>query len=245
MNNNPFLKQLISEIANKANEGRVDSNFGWGVLSEGKKKKKVVEADEKPAKKKLPEPTEEEPSQEPEAQEPQQSEEPKGPDAGGDLPDFGGGEKGGDEGGLPDLGADKGGEGEAAPEGEAPSDEDVADAQADANEKKAELEKAKAEKDQAEQEIEKNSYVKLGSSGGVQYLLGKILDHAFKTNSIDALASEMVQKLRIQTPEDFQAFSEEVAPYKILPGIGELLGSMKTMATKQSNEPESNDETEA
>ena len=120
------------------------------------------------------------------------------------------------------------------------SEEDSDQAQADAAEAKAELEKAKAEKDQAEKEIKKHSYIKLGSGAGTQFLLGKILDHAFKTNTIDALASEMVQKLKITTPEDMNAFSEETATYRVIPGMPELLSSMKTMAT---NQPETSEET--
>jgi hypothetical protein len=87
--------------------------------------------------------------------------------------------------------------------------------------------------------------VKLGSTGGVHYLLGKIVDHAFKTNSIDSLASEMVQKLKIQTPEDMSVFAQDVAPFNVIPGMGELLASMKGMATKQQKTPEPSDETEA
>lgn len=113
--------------------------------------------------------------------------------------------------------------------------EDVEQAQADAVASKAELEKAKAEKDQAEKDLKDNSYVKLNSTGGVNFLLGKILDHAFKTDSIDGLAGEIVQKLKIQTPEDFQAFTEETAPYRVLAGMGELLTSIQTMATKKQD----------
>ena len=161
----------------------------------------------------------EEPTNEPKAKE-------DGKDAGAGAPPDGGEE---------DTGAD-------APAGlgdeEGAGAEDSEEAQADAAEAKAELEKAKAEKDQAEKEIKKHSYIKLGSGAGTQFLLGKILDHAFKTNTIDALAGEMVQKLKITTPEDMNAFSEETATYRVIPGMPELLSSMKTMATKQAEQPE-------
>jgi hypothetical protein len=123
-------------------------------------------------------------------------------------------------------------------EPEPDSGEDADEAQADAVKAKAELEKAKAEKDQAEKELKKQSYIKLASGAGTQFMISKILNHAFKTNTIDSLASEMVQKLKIQTPEDMVSFSEDTAPYRVIPGMPELLSSMKTMATKQPETPE-------
>jgi hypothetical protein len=233
---NPFLKQIISQIADKTNDGRI-SDLSWGSLTEAKKKKKPLLRKEV-AKKPVPAPEQEEPKDDaaPQGEE--------SDDAGSGLPDLGGGEEtGGESGGLPDL---KGGKDQTSddtsaenPQGDegGDSEEDVNQAQADAVAKKAELEKAKAEKAQAEKEIEENSYVRLISSAGVHFLLGKLLDHAFKTDSIDALAGEMVQKLKIQTPDDLQAFSEEVAPFKTIPGIGELLTSMKTMASKTPETP--------
>jgi hypothetical protein len=47
----------------------------------------------------------------------------------------------------------------------------------------------------------------------------------------------MVQKLKIQTPEDMVSFSEDTAQLRVLPGMPELLASMKTMATKQTDAP--------
>lgn len=226
---NPFLKQMISEIASKTNVGRL--NISWDVIEEAKKKKKSIKKEAVDKKKPADDAGEEKdagglpplggqdeaPTNEPKAKQ-------DGPEAGADA-------------GAEDAGADPvaglgGGE-----EG-AGSKEDSEEAQADAAEAKAELEKAKAEKDQAEKEIKKHSYIKLGSGAGTQFLLGKILDHAFKTNTIDALAGEMVQKLKITTPEDINAFSEETASYRVIPGFPELLSSMKTMATKQPAETE-------
>lgn len=222
MNNkidNPFLKQLISGISQKANQGRM-TDIGWNVLEEAKKKKSLKK----------------------EAIGEKKKEEPKA-DAADEKTDE-----------LPALDAAPKAEkstldaGAEAPEASAPEDnaetpddsgkKDADKAQADAVEAKAELEKAKAEKDQAEKEIKKHSYIKLGSGAGTQFLLGKILDHAFKTNTIDALAGEMVQKLKITTPEDMNAFSEETATYRVIPGMPELLSSMKTMATKQEQPEE-------
>jgi len=281
---NPFLKQLISGISQKATQGRI-TGVDWNILEEAKKNKKVAK---KTLKK---EGDEKKPSQQPEdryewendpyhsrqfeksdvswreydkkmnpeSYRVKEADEKKNPaddtgeeDAGG-LPPLGGKDEaptnepkakaGGKDAGAdapPDGGKEDAGDDAPAGLGgeEGGAEEDSEKAQADAAEAKAELEKAKAEKDQAEKEIEKHSYIKLGSNSGTQFLLGKILDHAFKTNTIDALAGEMVQKLKITTPEDINAFSEETASYRVIPGFPELLSSMKTMATKQPEETE-------
>lgn len=227
---NPFLKQLISGISQKANQGRI-TDVGWNVIEESKKKKKSVKKEA--AEKKQP-----------------ANDAGEEKDAGG-LPPLGGADEapanepkakqGGTDaeaGASPDAGAkDAGADPTAGLGDEQGADgKDSEEAQADATKAKAELEKAKAEKDQAEKEIKKHSYIKLGSNAGTQFLISKILDHAFKTNTIDALASEMVQKLKITTPEDINTFSEETASYRVIPGFPELLSSMKTMATKQPEE---------
>lgn len=157
----------------------------------------------------------------------------------GDLPPLGGADETPKD-APKESPADKGAEPkkDVAPEaGSEPSPEaggeDTDKAKEDAAKAKAELEKAKAEKDQAEKEIEKQAYVKLGSSAGTQYLLGKVLDHAFKSNTIDALAGEMVEKLGIKTAKEMDQFSEDVATYMTISGMPELLSSMKVLATKQ------------
>jgi hypothetical protein len=223
MNNkidNPFLKQLISGISQKATQGRI-TDIGWNVLEEAKKKKSLKKEaigdkkKEEPAADAADEKSDELPALD------------AAPDAAAEAPDAPKADA--KDAAGPDAGAE-------APD--ASSEEDSDKAQADAAEAKAKLEKAKAEKDQAEKEIKKHSYIKLGSGAGTQFLLGKILDHAFKTNTIDALAGEMVQKLKITTPEDMNAFSEETATYRVIPGMPELLSSMKTMATKQEQPEE-------
>lgn len=214
--NNPYLKQLISEIANKTAEGRI-TGVSWGLIDEAKKKKSL--------KKEVDEKKKDAPAKEP----------------AGDLPPLGGADE------TPkDAPAEKPSEPkkDAAPDaGSEPSapeagPEDADKAKEDAAKAKAELEKAKAEKDQAEKEIKKQSYVNLGSSSGTQFLLGKVLDHAFKTNTIDALAGEMVEKLKITTPNDVDNFSEDVATYMAIPGMPQLLSSMKTLAKKQPEKTE-------
>ena len=282
---NPFLKQMISEIANKTNVGRL--NISWSVIEEAKKKKKSIKKESTDVTKQENPPQSQQPEDRfewendpyhsrqfeksdvswreydmdmnPQNYRVKEADEKKNPadaaggeDAGG-LPPLGGKDeaptnepkaktsgKDAGAGAPPDGGKEAAGdESPAGLDGEAGgAEEDSEEAQADAAEAKAELEKAKAEKDQAEKEIKKHSYIKLGSNSGTQFLLGKILDHAFKTNTIDALAGEMVQKLKITTPEDINAFSEETASYRVIPGFPELLSSMKTMATKQPEETE-------
>lgn len=223
MNNkisNPFLKKLISEIAVNANKGRI--SVDWGIVNETKKKNKVKEADEK------------------------KKDEPAA-DAGGDLPPLGGPDETPKDTPAKEPAPTKEPASkpeepkkDAAPEADttdaAPEDADKA--KADAAKAKAELEKAKAEKDQAEKEIKKQAYISLGSSSGTQFLLGKVLNQAFKTNTIDALAGEMVNTLKINTPEDLSNFSEDVVTYMNIPGMPELLSSMKTLANKEPEKTE-------
>ena len=224
---NPVLKQNVANIASNASVGR--TQLSWGVLAEARKKKQVKEGNMAPKKEKKLPPPDEPPADEQPADDvgPANADVPKG------NPDLGASADAGPD--LPPVSKD----GEAAPvdSGTGPDEpapeEEAGEAQADATAAKAELEKAKAEKDQAEQDIKKHSYVNLVSSSGVHFLLGKLVDHAFKTNTIDSLASEMTGKLKIQTPEDFSNFSEEIAPFKGIPGVAELLASMKGMASKQ------------
>lgn len=223
--NNQALKQIIANIASNSSVGR--SQLSWGVLAEARKKKNVKEGNMAPKKAK-PDNTEDRPADEIPADDvgPAGTEPQKG------NPDLGAGSEKSPE--LPPLSKD----GEAAPVDsgtgqEEPAQDDTEEAQADATKAKAELEKAKAEKDQAEKDIKKHSYVNLVSNAGVHFLLSKLVDHAFKTNTIDSLASDMTGKLKIQTPEDFSSFSEEIAPFRGIPGVAELLSSMKGMASKQ------------
>lgn len=256
MNNkitNPFLKQMISEIANKSSEGRlVDIN--WTALNEGKKKSgKPAALTSSGLGKKggTPKPLKSDKLKEAAKPEEAPKDEPK--DDLPELPDLGGADKAdAPKADAPAKAPAKDGPpadspaadaAPAEPAADAPASEEDADAaEADAAKAKAELEKARAEKDRAEKEIEQHAYIKLGSNAGVQFLLGKILDHAFKTNTIDALAGEMVQKLKIQTPEDMNTFSEDTAAYRVIPGMPELLASMKTLATKQPDTDEESTE---
>ena len=235
---NPYLKQLITEIADKSSTGRI--SLDWKSLYEARNKKLKQEAtNDQP--KKNPDDTED------------TADSPVPPEAGTDA----GGAPAQEEpaaGGTPPVGAKPSakpaGNGSAfgagadtkepaqAPQ-EAPAapDQEANQAEEDALKAKAQAEKAKAEKGQAEKEIKDNSYVHLTSAAGVSFLLAKLIDHAFKTNTIDALAGEMVQKLKIQTPEEFQLFSDEMVPYKNLPGVGDLLISMKGMANAKPDQP--------
>lgn len=225
--NNPYLKKLISEISSKTSEGRI-TEISWGLIDEAKKKKNLKkEADEK----KKPAPTEE-----PAAD-------------GSELPSVGKDEPPSKETSATDSKADKKAPAptqkkDAAPSPEKPdlstpdesAEEESEKAKDDAAKAKAELEKAKAEKAAAEKEIEQNKYVKLASDSGAKYLLGKVVDHAFKSGEIDALAGEMIEKLKIRTPEDMAAFSEDTVTYMSIPGMPELISSMKSMATQQPDE---------
>lgn len=231
MNNkitNPLLKELISEIAGKANQGRI-TGISWSVIEEAKKKKKKKtlkkEADAKKEKDPIdalidggdaPEAEKGAPDAATDGSQPVADQSPKA-----DAPTAPVANKDAEAGAkVEDPTADSG-------------EEDADKVKADAAKKKAELEKAKAEKDQAEKELEQQSYVKLKSSGGLQFMLNKIVGNAFKTNTLDSLASEMAQKLKITTPEDAASFEKEMALYKNVPGMVDLLSSIKAIAVEK------------
>ena len=235
MNNkisNPFLKQLISEISNKTNQGRM-TDVVWGSLTEGKKKK-TLKKEAAPQPKEEPAP-EEAGEETPQNETPPAQENPPAPNANvaglGDVPST----EEADQTDLPPM--------DAGPQGDATADggeEEVDKAKEDAVKSKAELEKAKAEKDQAEKEIEQQSHVKLVSKAGVTFLLSKIIGGAVQTNSVDAFAAELVDKLKLETEEDYASFANEMAPFRIIPGIGELLTAVKGLIGATPPDQESN-----
>jgi len=213
---NPTLQQILKDIGRRANQGRV--GLDWGTITEARKRK-VREAAPNVGKKPddgadLPEP--------PTEDKPEMPEEPSEPKV--DLP-------------KPDAPKEKKPEAPESDTSAPDAGEDVDAAKEDAEKAKAELEKAKAEKDQAEQELEQNAYVKLNSPSGVSFLLGKLIGHAFQTNSMDALAGEFVNKLKITNPEDFQLFSDDMIPYKNIPGMVEFLDSVKSLSASGKQEP--------
>jgi len=247
MNNkitNPLLKQMISEIANKANQGRI-TTINWGVIEEARKKKKKKLKKEAEEAAGLPplEGGEDEKTK-------QTSPLPENPPAKdtqsaglGDVnpteqaPEGGAAAAGGED--QKAAGADSGAEN---PEAEAGGEEDIAKAKEDATRAKAELEKAKAEKKHAEKEIEQTK-LKLSSKTGLSFLLKKILKDALEKNTIDSFAAELSEKLKIKTTEDFQRFSEEMAPYKNTLGMAQLLSSLQSVASEtpeKADQPEGN-----
>lgn len=239
MNNkisNQFLKQLISEISNNANKGRI--SVDWGIVNETKKKKKVKEADEPAKNKPADKSAEDKPAADGELPQLKGSDE-KSKDAGQEKPATDAAETPADATAKADPVAKADTASEPKPSSTTGSDTEEADkAEKDAAEAKAKLAKAQAEKAQAEKEIKKQTYISLKSGSGTQFLLGKVLDQAFKTNTIDALAGEMVNTLKINTPEDLSNFSEDVVTYMAIPGMPELLSSMKTLANKEPAQPE-------
>lgn len=224
---NPYLKQLISEIAGKSSIGRI-TTIKWPTLKE--------------AGLGQPKPNPDEEEEDPNVNQPEEAPPSAKPDAAAPEADPTADQKPAASSPSP-LDGEAPPEDAPAPEPEMPPEgEDAEDAQADAAKAKAELEKARAEKDRAEKEIQQQSYIKLSSNAGTQFLVGKLLNHAFKTNTIDSLAAEMVQKLKIQTPEDMNAFIEDTAPMRVIAGMPELLTAMKTLATKQPDVAAATDE---
>ena len=210
---NPVLQQILKDISGRANQGRL--NINWGVVTESRKRK-VSEAATVPA------PDEEKPDEPSDLPDlPKDDTAPKAKASAAPAPN------------APPPTDQPTDEKPAAPDVEASAEdggEDVDSAKEDAEKAKAELEKAKAEKDQAEQELEQNSYIKLNTPSGISFLLGKLLDKAFKTNTIDSLASDFVNKLKITNPDDFSTFSSDMVPYKNLVGMAEFLQSVKALS---------------
>ena len=122
------------------------------------------------------------------------------------------------------------------------SEESIDADKKDASVLNAKAEVAKAEKAAAEQELEDNSYLKLNSNGGLSFLLQKILDGAFKTNTIDALASEFSSKLRITNQDDYNVFADDMIPFNTIPGMPELLSSIQTKITPGSTSQAGNED---
>jgi len=216
---NPNFKEILRQISSKTTTGRLD--LSWGMLAESKKRTLKLEAQND-----VKEPDEQDTEMDgaDAQQEPASSPtEPKANPPRGTGNAFANQE-------APK--APQAPQGQEAPPAE-DSGEEVSQAQDDALKAKAELEKAKAEKGEAEKELETQSYVHLNSNGGTSFLLGKLVDSAQKTNTIDSLATEMVQKLKIQDQEEFQNFSDEMIPFKNIPGVAELLSSMGGMIGKQ------------
>lgn len=241
---NLALQQIIKGISAKSNIGRVD--ISWGSLNEAKKRKgKVREAAPAAA---TPEEEPVDPNAPPApaaapvpaapvapAAAPDASAPVEDPMAG--LPDIGGDAPAPDADAAPDAPAT-----DASPDGEEPTaddaEPDATEDDVDAEKEKgaevnAELEKAKAETDQAKKELENNAYVKLNTPTGISYLLRKLVDRAVKTNTLDSLASDFTQKLKISEPEDFKTFSDDMIPYKNIPGIAEFLAKVQSLATSK------------
>jgi hypothetical protein len=205
--NNTYLKQIITEISKKTLIGRVDENLRWLMKEQAEEKEEKDDARDDAS------------SEAPEEAAPKKTASPDGSvDTSEEVPE------------------------KKTPDDE-PVDDEVDDSEAneDAAEEekekalkaKADLEKAKAEKKAAEKELETQSYIKLNTSSGLRFLLDKIVTPAFESNTIDALAGEMVEKLKIDDDKKYQKFSAEMGQYTSIPGVVNLLSSMKKMvATK-------------
>lgn len=223
---NQVLKGIISEIASKTSSGRM--TLDWGIIYErGGVKKPAEDASAEDPK---PEDTEINPEAVPDA------------DAEGALAGTDASEDGAPEGDATDADAGVGDDPmaglddastKAEPDGENASEEEVSKDKEDIAKLNAEKAKASAEKEKAEQELEDESFIKLGSPSGVGFLLGKAVETAFNNNTIDTLANEFVQKLKITTQDDFNVFSEEMVQYNTVPGVANLLASMSNVISKK------------
>ena len=218
---NPILQQIIKNISKKSSAGRVD--FSWNVINESRKRK-IKEAapktDDEVDPKELPD----------------LDAEPESPTSTGPSKKSVPAPRQSDT--RPEQSAP-----EESPVPRDGQEDDTVDVEKEKAEKaNAELEKAKAETDKAKQEIDKNAYVKLNTPPGLSFLLRKLIDTATKTNTLDVLASEFSQKLKITTPEDFQTFSDDMIPYKNIPGMVEFLPTIQSIATQEKSTPETSED---
>ncbi len=112
------------------------------------------------------------------------------------------------------------------------------DANAEADIAQAELQKATAKKNAAEEELKQQGYIKLVSPGGVTTLLQMVIDPALKSNQIDALASLIVKKLAIETPEDYKQFKDETIEFRGIVGFNQLVQSMEKFIGSADTAPQ-------
>ena len=221
---NPFLKQLISGISKKANEGRIN-DISWGTLSEARASIKT-EAGEKD----VPDAEDtEDPLAGVEGDAGAEGAEGEDPLAGAE------GEEGedplagaeGEEGEDPLAGAG----GEEGVEGEDP--DKIA---ADTVQKKAQAAANSAELKQAEKKLETTKpYIELDSTNGIRFLLSKVLDHAFNTRTIDTFSKDMMTALNVKTKSDVSSFVKDhlqpfVADKNLGKSIPELIEKMTANA---------------
>jgi hypothetical protein len=227
---NTNLKKIISQIASKANEGRV-TDISWEKLYEAKNIIKMEAEQQAPQEDPLAgdlgAPTQQG------GQNAAPGEQPPAGAAQAPAPDAAAA--------AAPAGTDPAAAG--APAGKDAGEDDVKKAQADATKAKAELEKAKAEKDAAEEELAQQSYIKLNSRSGTNFMLGKLLSHARRTNTINTLAADMAQQLNMRSEEDIDAFLKDNAQLQHLPGFSQLVSSIKTMATKETPSTEDGEDT--
>lgn len=218
MNNkkfNPVLRQIISEITNNAKTGRL--NLDWRLLNEA----------EKPAD----DPLAVDAAAAPEAA-PQAVAAPAAGAQAGAAP-----AAAPQAGAAPAAGAQAGAAPAADPAAAGTGDAEAEKIKKAADEKGDEVKKAK-------EELEKKSYVKLNSNAGVKYLLDKVVGDAFKSNTIDDLAHDMANKLKIVTKSDVEVFEKDagLGKWNTVKGMPDLINTLKEIAVE---DPEDSEDSEA
>jgi len=222
---NPFLKQLISGISKKANEGRIN-DISWGTLSEAKTSIKT-EAGEKG-----------------DTEDPLAGVEGEEGDAGKD-PLAGAEGDAGAEGEDPLAGAegDAGAESDAGAEGEAGEDPDAI--AADTVNKKAQIAANDSERKQTDKKLEKTKpYIELNSTNGIRFLLGKVLDQAFSTRTIDAFSKDMMTALNVKTKSDVSSFvTDHLQPFRTDKNLGKSIDELIKKMTADAKPDQETDAT--
>lgn len=217
----PYLKQILTEIAQHANAGRLQAD-GKALLAEGKFR---------PTKKSLCERA---------LGEADKPEEDTGDDLNAALDDL----KGAPEDAGADAPAPKGpppakkgapapaAPAPAAPEASAEAAEKEAQAkqaQADAASAEADVEKAKADTAQAEKDVVEQGHIKLGSVPGISFLISNVIAPALRENTIDGLAQKFVDGLKIDDAQKMEVFKQETTLFRKIKGFQQLVDSMSTI----------------
>jgi type IV secretory pathway VirB10-like protein len=212
----PYLKQILSEIAQHANSGRLQAD-GKSLLSEGKFR---------PTKKSLRERALGEAGK---PEEDTGDELDTALDSAKDVPAEAPPPPAKKDAPAPKAPAAPA---PAAPEASADTAEKEAQAkqaQADAASAEADVEKAKADTAQAEKDVVEQGHIKLGSVPGISFLLTNVITPALRDNTLDGLAQKFVDGLKIDDAQKMEAFKQETTLFRKVKGFQQLVDSMSTI----------------
>ena len=98
-----------------------------------------------------------------------------------------------------------------------------------------------AELNQAKKKLETTKpYIELNSTNGIRFLLGKVLDQAFNTRTIDAFSKDMMTALNVKTKSDVSSFiTDHLQPFSTDKNLGKSIDELiKKMTAEAIPDPE-------